>query len=295
MILSIFSYLKYVSKPASPLSLESQKIKVTTSFYPLYYFTSQIGEGRIDVQNITPAGAEPHDYEPTSQDIARIEDSKLLVLNGEVEPWGDKIKDSLKDKPTKIIVAGDSLLNQKLVEEGEEMLDPHVWLSPQLAKIEVEKIAEGLASVDPNNSSYYLENSAHLKTELDQLDQDFKKGLSNCKKREFVTSHAAFGYLAKAYDLTQIAISGLSPDEEPSPQQLANIAKLAKEQNIKYIFFEDLVSPKLSETVANEIGAQTLVLNPLEGLTDSDIKEGKNFFTEMRSNLDHLREALECT
>jgi zinc transport system substrate-binding protein len=160
---------------------------------------------------------------------------------------------------------------------------------------EVKKIANGFMTVDPQNSSYYQKNANTLDAKLTQIDKEFMQNLSDCKLRDFVTSHAAFGYLAKQYGLNQITISGISPDAEPSTRQLANVAKVAKEKQVKYIFFESLISPKLSETIANEIGADTLVLDPLEGLSDDDIKEGKNYFTVMRENLKNLKLALQCT
>ena len=274
---------------------QTKKLQITASFYPLYFFASQIGNDLVQVQNITPAGAEPHDYEPTTQDIARIENSDLLILNGAVESWGDKIKDNLKGKKTKVAVAGEGLLTQQLTENGQTTLDPHIWLSPPLAKKETEKISAGIISVDPQHSQVYQDNEKKLATKLDQLDAEYKTGLANCKQKDIITSHAAFGYLASTYGLNQVPIAGLSPDQEPSAKQLAEVANFAKQHNVKYIFFEKLVSPKLSETIASEIGAKTLVLDPLEGLTEDDIKSGKDYFSVMQDNLKNLQLALQCT
>jgi len=271
------------------------KIQVAASFYPLYFFATEIGKDRAEVINITPAGSEPHDFEPTTQDIAKIEKSNLLILNGELEAWASKIKDDLKDKNVTIVVAAEQLLAQNLIEEGKTFKDPHVWLSAQLAKKEVENIAKGFKKVDPDNASYYEANAKNLKDKLDQLDTQYREGLKNCRQKSIVTSHAAFGYLASTYGLNQVSIAGLSPDSEPSAQQLAQIAKFAKSNNIKYIFFESLINAKLSQTIASEIGAKTLVLDPLEGLTDQDIKQGKNYFTVMQENLTNLETALECS
>lgn len=264
----------------------SSKLQVTASFYPLYYFASLIGGDKVNVTNITPAGTEPHEYEPTTQDLAKIQNSDLLILNGNFEAWGGKIKENLQGKKTRIVVAGQDFFTQQL--------DPHVWLSPQLAKKETEKIADALIDMDPENAKYYQENERNLVNKLDLLDQAFKQGLANCKQKNIVTSHAAFGYLASSYGLTQVPIAGLSTNDEPSILQLTKIAKFAKEINAKYIFFESLVSPKLSDTIASEIGAETLVLDPLEGLTDNDIKAGKNYFTIMEDNLRNLQLALKC-
>ena len=262
-------------------------LQVAASFYPHYFFASQIGGDKATVYNITPAGTEPHDYEPSTKDIARVENSKMLVLNGRVEPWANNIKDNLQNKDILFVTAGEGLMTIKA--------DPHIWLSPVLAKKEVEKITKGFIQVDPPNKDYYIDNETVLEKRLDELDNKYKQGLQNCKTHTIVTSHAAFGYLANAYGLEQKAISGISPDEEPSSKTLAGIANYVKDNNIRYIFFESLVSPKLAQTLAGETGTQTLVLDPIEGLSDDTIKQGKNYFTLMESNLKNLQKALGCT
>ena len=273
----------------------NHKLRVTASFYPLYFFSSQIGSDKAEVKNITPAGAEPHDYEPTAQDIVLIEKSNLLILNGgKFEVWADKIRDLLKEKNVIIVEAAQDIANQQFEEEGKTIQDPHVWLSPPLAKKEVEHVYQGFVKVDAKNQNYYQINEKKLLTQLDDLDKKYKEGLKNCKQKDIVTSHAAFGYLAKTYDFNQVSITGISPDEEPSAQQLAEVAKFAEEHNVKYIFFESLVSPKLSETIAHEVGAQTLVLDPIEGISNEYMKAGKNYITIMQDNLKNLRIALEC-
>lgn len=274
---------------------QSNKLQVSTSFYPLYYFSQQITGDKANVINITPAGAEPHDYEPTAQDIAQIENSKLLVLDGTgLEAWGNSIKQNLNPKNTIVLTVGDGIINQKVMEDRQEVIDPHIWQSPPLDKQIVDKITQALIQIDPINSSYYQTNADALKAKLDNLDKQYKQGLSSCEKKDIITSHAAFGYLATAYGLKQVTVTGISPDSEPSPQQLADIVKFAKANNVKYIFFESLVSPKLADTVATEVGAKTLVLNPIEGLTNDEIAQGNNFFTEMQKNLANLRIALNC-
>ncbi|NTW61767.1 zinc ABC transporter solute-binding protein [Candidatus Saccharibacteria bacterium] len=277
-------------------SSTNNKLTVTTSFYPLYFFTSQIAGDKADVTNITPSGSEPHDYEPTTADMISIEKSKLLVLNGgHLEAWGDKFKDQLKGTGTTVVTAGENLTTGIYTdEEGENAIDSHVWLDPRLAKVEATKIEGALEKADPENKSYYQNNLNTLIAKLDQLDQEYKTGLDSCQLKEIITSHAAFGYLAKRYGLTQVAIAGLSPDAEPSPSQLADTAKFAKENNVKYIFFESLVSPKLSQTIASEVGAQTMVLNPIEGLTPDEQKAGNDYLSIMKDNLANLRAALQC-
>lgn len=293
--LLIISIALFLYKQQIPAQEESEKMRVTTSFYPIYFFAMQIGGDKADVSNITPAGAEPHDYELTPQDVVRIENSDLLILNGgNLEAWSAAIQRNLDKNRTKVVVAGEGLTFNQIEEEGEIITDPHVWLSPVLAQKMTDKIAEGLALVDASNKEYFLARAELLKAKLRDLDDSYKKGLNFCSKKDIITSHAAFGYLASAYGLTQIAITGLSPDAEPSPQQLADIVKFAKTREIKYIFFESLVSPKLSETIAREVGAQTLVLNPMEGLSNEESDQGKDYFSEMRNNLINLQLALQC-
>lgn len=275
-------------------TVPSNKLQVFGSFYPMYFLAMQIGGDKADVRNITPAGSEPHDYEPSTRDIAQIEASNMLVLNGGVEAWGGKLKDTLKGSNVEIITAGEELLTKGLTEEGKKIKDPHIWLDPILAKIEAKNIENGFEKIDPKNAAYFQENAKKLNAKLDQLNTDFKQGLSSCQKKDIITSHSAFAYLADAYGLRQVSISGLSPDQEPSAKQLVDIARFAKENNIKYIFFERLVSPKLSETIAGEIGAKTLVLDPIEGISDDDIRQGKNYFTVMENNLKNLKLALGC-
>lgn len=296
-IVGLLSYLFGVGvfKNINNKGNNSSRIQVAASFYPLYFFSQQIGGDKADIINITPAGAEPHDYEPTAQDIAKIENSKLLVLNGGgLEAWGENIKQNLESQNTVIVTVGDGLTNQQVVEEGENMTDPHIWLSPLLAKEMVDKIMNGFIEADPQNKDYYQSNAIALKAQLSDLDMQYKQGLATCQEKNIITSHTAFGYLATAYGFNQVSITGLSPDAEPSPQQLADVVKFARANNVKYIFFESLVSPKLSNTIATEIGAQTMVLNPLEGLTDEEISKGKNYFTEMENNLANLQTALQC-
>jgi zinc transport system substrate-binding protein len=295
-VVVISGVLSIIFIDASSPQIQSNKIQVVTSFYPLYYFSQQIAGDKADVINITPAGAEPHDYEPTAQDIVKIENSKLLILNGGIlETWGNDVKKNINHKNTTIIVAGQDLMNHQTVsEKGQKVADPHVWLSPVLASRMVDKIADGFIEVDPENKDYYQANTDLLKTKLDDLDVQYEQDLSNCAEKNVITSHAAFDYLATAYGFNQVPITGLSPDAEPSSKQLADIVEFVKDNNVKYIFFESLVSPKLANTIASEVGAQTLVLNPIEGLTKEEILQGKNYFTEMQNNLANLKIALDC-
>ncbi len=272
----------------------SGKMAVVGTFYPLSHFAEQVGGSLVAVSNITPAGAEPHDYEPTPQDIAKVYGAKVFIVNGGgLDAWAEKIAPDLKARGVTVVDMQDAMALDQ-APGSETAHDPHLWLDPALAAREVGLIRDAFVKADPANAGAYAGNAAKYVAALTRLDEEYKAGLASCRIKDIVTSHAAFGYVAKQYGLTQIAIAGLSPDAEPSVQQLADIARLAKQDNVKYIFFESLVSPKLAQTIAAEVGAQTLAFNPLEGLTAAQISSGETYLTVMRENLDKLRLALDC-
>lgn len=274
----------------SPQINQSNKLQVATSFYPLYFMAAQIGGAKAQVINIMPAGTEPHDFEPTAQAMAKMQNSRLIILNGGgFEAWGDNLKKNIDSEKTKIITAA---TESDAPAAGNT--DPHLWLSPLPAKNLVDKITQGFAQADPVNKNYYQANASALKNELDGLDAAYKQALANCAGNYIITSHAAFGHLAAAYGFNQRSIAGQSPEAEPSPAKLAKIIKFAKDNKIRYVFFENLASPKLAQTVAREIGAQTLELNPLEGLTDEELAQGKDYLSILRDNLTNLKIALQC-
>ncbi len=265
----------------------SSKVQVIATFYPLAEFTRQIGGEFVDVTTLVPAGVEPHDFEPSTQDIARLHSSKMFVYNGAgFEGWITKILPDLEQNQVKVVDSsqGISLLPN----------DPHIWLDPVLAEQQVKNIEKSLIEIDPTHTEQYQQRTNQYLEKLHQLDQEFVTGLANCQQHEIVTSHAAFGYLAEQYHLGVIAIAGLSPDAEPSPQRLAEIVQQVKKQHIQYIFFETLVSPTLANTIATETGAKTVVFNPLEGLSDADMMKGKEYISVQQENLQNLRLALSC-
>lgn len=262
-------------------TVDKHRMSIVTSFYPLYFFTSELATSDTLVTNITPVGLEPHDYEPTPKELVLIEKSQLLVLNGGgFEPWSDHVSDR-----NKIVNTAGGLLTEA---------DPHTWLSPRLAKKQAQKILDALVVLDPGNTNNYLKRGQILFSKFDDLDRKYEAGLKQCQRRDFITSHRAFAYLAKTYNLVQISIADLSPEEEPSLKKLASVADFARKNGVKFIFFESLVSPKFAQTIADEVGVKTLVLDPIEGLREADMKLGKNYFTIMEENLSNLRIALSC-
>jgi zinc transport system substrate-binding protein len=296
LTLILFVFLVYVVFSLIKVSQRSAlnttgKIQVTTSFYPLAEFTQHVGGNDVDVYNLTPPGAEPHDFEPTPQDLVKIQNSKLLIYNGAgLDLWVNKLSDDTK-KNLILVNASKTIL---LLSSSGNSQDPHVWLDPLLAKQQVGNIKAALVEVDPDNSNYYELSAKSYSDQLDLLDAEFRKGLANCQSRDIVTSHNAFQYLGKRYNLNILSISGLSPDEEPSPKKLAEVTQFVKKNKVKYIFFETLVSPKLSQTITQETGAQAITFNPLEGLTTEELAHGKNYISVQRDNLTALRTALNC-
>jgi zinc transport system substrate-binding protein len=251
------------------------------AFYPIAFAAQQITPD-ADVANLTPAGAEPHDLELTAKDVEGVRDADLVLYLGsgfmpalEAAVGGD---DNTVD-----LLEGVSLLTDT---GGENTFDPHVWLDPMRYATIAERIGAELG--EPGAASTFV-------AELESLDDEFRRGLEACDRRTVVTSHAAFGYLADAYDLEQIALTGLSPDVEPSAKALQAIVDDVEEQGATTVFFETLVSPDLAETVAREAGARTAVLNPLEGLTEDEVDAGADYFSVMRENLAALRAALGCS
>lgn len=287
LLLVVFtSGLSFAAKPA-----------IVTTIYPLYDFTKQVVGDKADVVLLVPAGAEPHDWEPAPADMIKIKNAKLFIYNGAgMEAWIDKLQSSILNGK-KVVKASDyvTVLPAQFTEEGEPapagVTDPHIWLDPVNVQAIVQGIANAVSETDSANTEYYQSNANNYIAQLQALDQDYQI-LSNAPRKQIVTSHAAFGYLAKRYGLQQVAIMGLAPDAEPTPQRMAEIIRYVKANGIQCIFFETLVSPKLSEVIASEAGAQTLVLNPIEGLTDEEIAQGANYITEMRMNLTNLKIAL---
>ena len=295
--------------------VESGQLQVAATTYPLVFFAEQVGGPEANVLQMIPPGVEPHNWEPSPRDIVAIEQSDVFVFNGAgLEPWGERVAESLEGKSTIVVEATEGL---ELIEasggdehddddsdkhgdddgdeHGNKGLDPHVWLSPTLAKLQVRHIANALAQADPNNRSRYERNAGELEDRLEQLSEQFHSGLAQCRTNRFITSHAAFGYLAGEFGLEQVSIAGVSPDARPNPARMAALSELVKEMGGKYIFFETLASPALSETLAQEVGAETLALNPLEGLTPKEVQAGSDYFSVMQENLANLRIALECS
>ncbi|MFD2333876.1 metal ABC transporter substrate-binding protein [Cohnella sp. GCM10020058] len=284
---------------ADPNSGSQHKLKVAASFYPMYEFARQIAGDLADVTLMVPGGVEPHDWEPTPKDMALLSKADVFVYNGIVEGWAEQAISSAGSGNRVDVEASAGLeLNAAGGEQASDSdhagMDPHVWLSPVLAQREVEHIRDGLSKADPAHSADYEANAEAYMAKLQQLDADFRAALGQTSHKTFVTQHAAFGYLAREYGLTQLPISGLSPEQEPTPGQMASVVKEIKSLGISTIFFEALVDPKIAEAIASETGAKTDVLNPIEGLTKDDNKQGLDYIGLMNQNLTALVKALNA-
>ncbi|APO48378.1 ABC transporter substrate-binding protein [Paenibacillus xylanexedens] len=301
------------------------KVNVVTTFYPVYAFTTAIGGEDANVINLLPTGVEPHDWTPKSQDIVNTSKAQLFLYNGAgLEGWVPNFLKSLNsDTQVKSVAVSEGV--KLLTAEGDDghghgeehedehadehtdehtdeatsedvadhHIDPHTWVSPKSAMIMAENIKNSLVEADPDHKAGYEQRYEELRTKLETLDQRFTDELANVPNNEIVVSHQAFGYLARDYGLTQHAIMGLSPDAEPTGQDIVKLAKLVKDEGIKYIFFEELVSDKLAKTLASEAGVETMVLNPVEGLTKEQATNGDDYFTLMEKNLQNLLIALK--
>lgn len=274
-------------------------VEAVAAFYPLQFVTKKVGGEHVNVANLTAPGVEPHDLELSPQQVADLADSDLVVYLHGFQPAVDEAVEQQAADKSFDAASATTLEDHGTAheEEGEHAheeesgLDPHVWLDPTRVAAIAGQVAAKLAAIDPEHAQAYTDNAAALTGELASLDGEYTGALSTCERKEVVTSHAAFGYLTERYGLEQVAISGLSPDGEPSPGRISEVAAFAKEHGVTTIFFETLVSPDVAQTLATEVGAQARVLDPIEGLAEG--YDG-DYFTVMETNLTALQEALGC-
>lgn len=271
------------------------KIRVAASFYPLYEFTSHVAGDRAVVSSLVPAGIEPHDWEPTSRDVARVRTADMLVINGAgFESWAG-------DMEAKVVVntsEGMELEHEEELaaeDEHEGGVNPHIWLDPILAKHQMSIIRDALVRADPENADYYIENAEKFAQELDSLDAFARQELANCEKSDFIAFHDAFAHFAERYGLQQHSIHGVSPEGEILPQRLEQIIGLANDLDLQVIYSEDLVDSRLADTIAGEIpGGRVLVLSPIEGIDSEEQEAGIGYIDKMRENVENLKEGLGC-
>jgi zinc transport system substrate-binding protein len=260
------------------------KTSVVAAFYPLAYAAERIGGSQVSVTNLTPPGSEPHDIELAPKAVAQIEraDVVLYLSHGFQPAVSDAVKQA---RGTRVDILAGLSLHANIGGEAGLTADPHVWLDPVLFAQVVKRIGAAL---------HRPARAAALVADLHRLDRLYRTGLAHCLRKDIVTSHAAFGYLAQRYGLTQVPITGLAPDVEPTAGQLAHVVRIVRKTHTTTIFFERLVSARLSDTVARETGSRTAVLDPIEGLTPSEQSHGETYLTLMQQNLRALQKALGC-
>ncbi|MGV8847937.1 MAG: metal ABC transporter substrate-binding protein [Propionibacteriaceae bacterium] len=275
--------------PADP-----SRLTVVVAFYPLQYVTDQVGGDQVNVTSLTQPGVEPHDLELTAKQVASLATADLVFYEKGFQAAVDAAVDD--QKPARVLDAT-ALVPLRVTtgfdaEQGSSALDPHSWLDPTTLITYAKAVAEQLAVARPEQATAFRQRADTLAASLTTLDTEFRTGLARCDRTAFVTSHAAFGYLAERYGLEQVGITGLSPDAEPTPARLAEVQKVAQSKGVTTIFSETLASPALANALAKDLGLRTDVLDPLEGITDQS--RGTDYVSVMRSNLAALEKANGC-
>jgi zinc transport system substrate-binding protein len=261
---------------------------VVASFYPLEYVVQRVGGDHVSVTNLTKPGAEPHDLELAPQDVAAMSDADLTVYLAGFQPAVD---DAVAGSSTPALDVSDAANLSLSTSDG--AVDPHFWLDPMRLADVGDAVASELSDLNPDAAKTFEQNATALRHDLEGLNRTYTQGLSDCTSRLLVTSHAAFGYLADAYGLEQVGLTGLTPETEPTPAELAAVTDFVRQHHVGTIFYETLVSPDVAETVARATGATTAVLDPIEGLTDQSA--GSDYLEIMASNLTAIQKGLGCS
>jgi zinc transport system substrate-binding protein len=278
---------------------QKKSLTVVTSLFPLYDFAKNIGKDKADVSLLLPPGVEPHSFEPKPGDVVRIHDAAIFIYtDAAMEPWVTKILQSVENKNLLVVEAGKgiSLMKETSDEGGEHGgTDPHIWLDFANAQRMVDTICEGFSAKDPGNKIFYMENARAYNRLLSDLDSRYKKTLEQCKYSDiFHGGHFAFGYLARRYNLHYSAAYGFSPDAEPTPRRLYDLSEMIKHKGIKYIFYEELLSPRVAETIARETGVSLLKLSAAHNITKEELMQNVTFISIMKQNLKNLATGLQC-
>jgi zinc transport system substrate-binding protein len=270
----------------------SSKPQIIVSLYPLQDFAQKIGGDWVEVTNIVPPGTEPHDFDPSPRDMINLNKADLFLYNGAgLETWLDNAISNIDQTHTLVVNTSEKI---PLKKAKNQLYDPHIWLNPYMAQQQAKIIYESIIKIDPKHKKEFTENYQRLNNQFVALQKSYESLLST-PGREFVTSHASFQYLADQYHLKQTAISGLSPEDEPSPKEIKQLVDTLRQHGAKVVFFETLVNNKLADTVKKEIQAEAAVLNPLEGLSEQEIANKEDYFSVMMNNLASLKKALGGT
>jgi zinc transport system substrate-binding protein len=267
------------------------RLKIIASFYPIYEFVKRVGGNNVNITTLIPIGVEPHNFEPTIQQIQNAESADLIIYNGAgLEKWIDKI-----DSKSKVDASQGLNFLKGNDSESAGTYDPHVWLDPVLAEKEIENIRDALVKVDPDNSQYYQSNADKFIAELNNLDNKIKTELTTCDKKDFIAFHNAFTYFANRYGLNQHSILGITPEGEILPQRLQEVIQTARDLGLNIIYSEDLVDPRSADVIAQEIpNGKVLILSPIEGINADEQKAGIGYLDKMNEDMDNLKIGLQC-
>jgi zinc transport system substrate-binding protein len=271
---------------------KSGKLQVVATFYPLYFFSSEIAGDKADVYTMIPDNIEPHSWEPTPSDLIEVSEAQVLVFNGMgFEPWIDSFLAAIHNPG---LIKVDTSVGIPIIPSQEQDHaggDPHFWLDPLSAKIQVQNILQAFNRADPANATFYTNNADALMQRLDQLNQDFANGLANRTKNAIVTTHEGFNYMAKRFGFDAYAAVGISADQQPSPQDMARLTDLVNGLGLHYVFSEPVYLDAVMEIIAVETGAKVLVLDGVHGR--AGVHAHMDYFEIMYSNLDSLKIGLE--
>ncbi|HSE99509.1 MAG TPA: zinc ABC transporter substrate-binding protein [Nitrososphaeraceae archaeon] len=281
-------------------NLNSSKLNVIASFYPLYEFTKKIGGEKIELSTAIPFGIEPHDWEPTPQDISKLNTADIIIYNSKgFDSWLNQFKQSkLIDVSAELelIKSNEPKGDFDKADNYNLIYDPHIWLDPILVKNISQTIGNNLIKIDPNNTNYYQQNTDSFIKELDLLDQQIRKSLINCELKDFISFHEAFHYFANRYGLTQHSVyESLSSEGEILPQQIIKIISLAKSLDIDTIYSEELKNQRLAQTFASEIpNGKVLLLSPIENINKEEQEKNIGYIDKMKKNIENLEKGLRC-
>ncbi len=279
---------------------QTGKIKIVTTLFPLYDIAKDISGDKADVILLLPPGIEPHSFEPKPTDVVKISEADVFIYTGKfMEPWAEDIIKGVTNNKIKIVDASEGVkMISGVFHDADEpagQSDPHIWLDFDNDKKITDNILKGFIARDPANANFYIARAEDIKSKFTDLDGEYRTALGGCPKKEiFYGGHYAFGYLITRYGLEYFAAQGISPDSEPTAKDLIKLTDQIKKSGIKYIFYEELSSPKMAEIIAEETGAKMLLLNAGHNMTKDDLERGVSFFDIMRENLANLRIGLEC-
>jgi zinc transport system substrate-binding protein len=329
LVLSIFlascNTQQQTSTPNQNETTQQEKVetlKIYTTLYPLEDFVKNIGGEYVEVEGVMPPGADAHTFEPTTKQMMSIAEADAFIYNGlGMEPFAEKMAEALRNEKVKMVEAThdiETIVHDESHAQGETQhsdethaheeeqhsesdphghdhgdFDPHVWLDPYRSITLAENIKNTLVELKHDTKEEFEKNFESLKTELQKLDEEFHQLADSKENPEMIVSHAAYGYWEEVYGIHQIPVTGLSPSDEPSQKELEKIIQMANEKQIKYILFEQNVTPKVAEIIQKEINAEPLYLHNLESLTKEDRKNGEDYFSLMRKNLETLDKALK--